>query len=268
MPALGQQTVDLPAIDHLAFTQSGWQRPLLELRQGVAQVARAQLVDSYQQGAGIVLAAAVMGAGHEGIGGFLQVGVFAQDRLDMHIAQAGPHAVAEQHEALAFVQIAFQIVHQQLLVQPQRALEHVLHAGLVPHMVFTQALQLVVLPAVHPAVADVGEGEASPAQHQGAEGGEQRLAIALGAQPAVLRHQQTVQGLGHAPGGGRGVVVEGQGLQAGACCQAAVGALADAVGQRAQVAFAGCQFGCRGDQAHGILVFRARACGAGLGEAQ
>jgi hypothetical protein len=95
-----------------------------------------------------------------------------------------------------------------------------------------------VQPAIHPAVTDVGQGEALPAKHQGTEGGQQRLAAAIGLQPAILREQQAVQRLGHAPGLRRGVVVQGQGLQGRARGQAAVGALADTVGDGAQIALA------------------------------
>ncbi|MNM79574.1 hypothetical protein D3C81_915100 [compost metagenome] len=155
-----------------------------------------------------------------------------------------------------------------MLVQAQSSLEHVLHARLVPDVIFADALQLPCRPAVDPAVADMRQGEASPAQHQGAEGGQQRLAAAVSAQPAVLRQQQAVQGLGHAPGGRRGVVVQGQRLQARPRRQATVGALADTIGESEQVAFAGGQFRVGGHQAQGVLVFLPGAAGAGLGKAQ
>ena len=90
----------------------------------------------------------------------------------------------------------------------------------------------------------------------------------MGAQPAVLRQQQPVEGLGHAPGGRRGVVVQRQRLEAGPRRQAAVGAVADTVGEGEQVALAGGQFRRGGDQAQGVLVLLPRSGGAGLGEAQ
>jgi len=142
-----------------------------------------------------------------------------------------------------------------------------LHAGLVPDVVFTQALQAPGVPAIGPAIAHVGQGETAPAQHQGAQCGQQRLA-ALGTQPAILCQQQAVEGLGHAPGSGRRVVIHGQRLQAGASGEATVGALTDAIGKGEQVALAGGQLRRRRDQAQGILVLHAWPGGAGLGEAE
>ncbi len=46
-----------------------------------------------------------------------------------------------------------------MLVQSQRALEYVLHVRLFPDMVLTDSLQLVGVPAIHPAIADVGQRE-------------------------------------------------------------------------------------------------------------
>ncbi|MNP87237.1 hypothetical protein D3C76_1879940 [compost metagenome] len=62
-----------------------------------------------------------------------------------------------------------------------------LHARLLPDVVLADALQLLGVPAIHPAIADVGQGEALSAQHQRTDGGEQRQAATVGLQPAVLR---------------------------------------------------------------------------------
>jgi len=50
-----------------------------------------------------------------------------------------------------------------VLVQPQRALEHVLHVRLFPDVVLAETFQLGAVPAVGAAIADMGEGEASAA---------------------------------------------------------------------------------------------------------
>ncbi len=155
-----------------------------------------------------------------------------------------------------------------MLVQTERALEHVLHARLFPHMVFADALQLAVQPAIHPAIADMREGETLAAKHQCTQGGQQRLAAAVGLQPAILRQQQTLERLGHAPGLRRGVVVQRQRLQGRARSQAAIGALADAIGDGAQVTFTRRQLCHGGDDAQGVLVFGPRANGAGLRDTQ
>jgi len=73
-----------------------------------------------------------------------------------------------------------------MLIQAKGTLEHMLHARLFPHMVFADALQLAVQPAICPAIADMGQGEALAAKDQGAEGGQQRLTSPIGLQPAVL----------------------------------------------------------------------------------
>ena len=154
-----------------------------------------------------------------------------------------------------------------MLIQAHGALEHMLHARLLPHVFFAEALQLAIEPAIHPAITHMGQGETLAAKHQSAQGSQQRLAAAVGLQPAILCYQQAFQRLGHAPGLRRGVVVQGQGLQGRTSSQSAIGALADAVGDGAQVAFAGGQLRGRRNQAQGVLVFLPRAGGAGLGEA-
>ncbi|MNQ45165.1 hypothetical protein D3C85_589410 [compost metagenome] len=194
--------------------------------------------------------------------------LFAQHGAYLGVAERDPDAVAEQQKTFALAQLTFQVIDHQVLIQAQRTFEYMLHTGLVPDVVFADALQLPGMPAIDPAVANVGEGKALAAQDQGAEGRQQRLAAAIGLQPAILCQQQAVQRLGHAPGFRGRVVIQGQGLQARARGQATVGALADAVRQGEQIAFAGSEGRRRCDQAQGVLVFWARAGGAGLGVAQ
>ncbi|MNN26584.1 hypothetical protein D3C81_1400920 [compost metagenome] len=114
----------------------------------------------------------------------------------------------------------------------------------------------------------MGQREAPAAQHQRRQRGQQRLAAAVGLQPAIVREQQAVQRLRHGPGFRRGVVVDRQRLQCQPRRQATVGALADAIGEGEQVTLAGSQRRRRGGYADGILVFRPRPGGAGLGKAQ
>jgi hypothetical protein len=108
-------------------------------------------------------------------------------------------------------------------------------------MVFAEAFERTAQPAIGAAVADMRQGKAPAAQDQRTQGGEQRLTAAIGLQPAVLRDQYAVQRLGDRPGFWGGVVIQGQGLQGGARREAAVGALAGAIGEGEQVALAGCQ---------------------------
>ncbi|GAB0059497.1 hypothetical protein IBA8401_05210 [Pseudomonas syringae] len=194
----------------------------------------------------------------------VEVVLFAQNRADTCIAQCRPYAVADQQQAFAFTQLAVQVIHDHVLIQAQRTFEHMLHVGLFPDVIFTDAFQRSGVPAVSPAVADMGEGETPATQHQSAEGGQQ----AVGQQPAILRQQQAIKGLRHAPGFRRGVIVEGQRLQGRLRGQCAVGTLADAVGKGEQIALAGRQ--CRDwrDQAHGVLILRSRSAGAELSELQ
>ena len=241
---------------------------MVELGQGVGQGALRQLFDAHQQGAGVVLAAGQMGGTDQGLAGGGGFGFGLQDAANAVVAEHRPDAVADQQETLAFVQLAFQVIHHQVLIQAQGALEHMLHAGLFPDMILGQQLQGVGVPAVGAAVADVGQGKTSPPQHQGGEGGEQRLAATIGLQPAVVGNQQAIKRLRHGPGFRRRVVVQGQGLQGGAGGQAAVGALADAIGEGEQAAFAGGQGRRRRDDAQGILVLGPGAGGRGFTSAQ
>lgn len=191
-----------------------------------------------------------------------------QDMRDVTLGHARPDPVAQQQVAFAFLQLAVEVVHHQVLIQPQGTLEDMLHARLFPDVVFAESLQLGAVPAIGAAVADMRQGEASAAQYQRCERGQQRLVAAVGLQPAVVRHQHTVQRLCDGPGFRRRVVVEGQRLQGRAGRQPAIGALADAVGQCEQIALAGGQRRGRRDDAQRILVFRPRAGGAGLAVTQ
>ena len=74
-----------------------------------------------------------------------------------------------------------------MLIQAQGTLEHMLHALLFPDVILADPLQVIGVPAIDPAIADMGEGEASAPQHQGADGSEQRLPATVGLQPAILR---------------------------------------------------------------------------------
>ncbi|MNJ41891.1 hypothetical protein D3C77_368330 [compost metagenome] len=67
-----------------------------------------------------------------------------------------------------------------MLIKPERALQDVLHARLVPDVIFADALQLPGGPAIDPAVANMGQGEAPTTQYQRTEGSQQRLATAVG----------------------------------------------------------------------------------------
>ncbi|MNS84905.1 hypothetical protein D3C72_1187500 [compost metagenome] len=164
--------VNGPAIDHLTVAQGCRQRPLLQLRQGVAEVVCAQPIDAHQQCTGVVLAAAEMGGADQGLRRILQVNLFAQYCPDLRFTQAGPDTIAQQDKTLAGPQVAFQVVNLQVLIKTQRALEHMLHARLIPYMIFADALQLPGGPAIDPAVADMRQGEASATEYQGAQGGQ------------------------------------------------------------------------------------------------
>ncbi len=255
---------DFPALECLIGLERGWQRPLLQLQQRVPQIILAERVDLNQQGAGIVLTAGQVRRADQGFHRRVEVVLFAQNRANARIAQRRPDPVADQQQALAFTQFAVQVIHDHVLIQAQRTLEYMLHVGLFPDVIFTDAFERPGLPAINPAVADMGEGEAPTAQYQSAEGGQQ----AVGQQPAILRQQQAIKGLRHAPGFRRGVIVEGQRLEGGLRGQCAVGTLADAVGKGEQIAFAGRQRRDWRDQAHGVLILRSRSAGAELRELQ
>ena len=209
-----------------------------------------------------------MGGADQRARGGAEIGFITQDGADAGVGQHAPDAVADQQETIAQGEFVVAIVHHQMLIQPQRALEHVLHARLFPDVILAESIKGAVAPAIDPAIADMGEGEAAAAQDHATERGQQRLAVAASLQPAVLRHQQAFQGLGGGPGFRCRVVVERQCLQCRPRSQATVGALADAVGDGEQIALARRQQRCRGDHADGVLVLLARAGAAGFAEAQ
>ena len=203
---------------------------MLQLRQGVADGAFPQGVDPHQQSAGIVLTACPMRGIHQRAGGALQVGKITQQGGYGGIAQGRPYTVTKQHKGLALLQFTVQKIHHQILIQPQRPLEHMLHTRLVPDVIFADAPQGPGVPAVDPAITHMGQRKTPAAHDHSTYRGQQRLPAAIGAQPAILREQQTLQCLGDAPGFWCGVVVQRQCLQRRTGGQAAIGALADAIG--------------------------------------
>lgn len=54
-------------------------------------------------------------------------------------------------------------------------------------------VRLVVQPAIYPAIADMRQRKALAAKHQALEGGQQRLAAAIGLQPAIPVRGQTLE---------------------------------------------------------------------------
>ncbi|MNE68763.1 hypothetical protein D3C80_1644410 [compost metagenome] len=97
------------------------------------------------------------------LGGSGEVLLILENALDTLVAEYGPDAIADQHESLAFRQLTVQVVHHQVLIQAERALEHVLHAGLFPDMVLAEAKQLLAVPAIGATVPHVGQGETASA---------------------------------------------------------------------------------------------------------
>ena len=87
---------------------------------------------------------------------------------------------------LTLLQFAFAVIDQHMLIKPQRAAEHMLHAGLLPDMLAGQPFELPGIPAIDPAIADMRQRVTPATQHQRTEGGQQRLPPAMGAQPAIL----------------------------------------------------------------------------------
>ena len=148
------------------------------------------------------------------------------------VIQRRPDAVADNQQLIVQVQGAVAVIDQQMFVQAHGPLEHMVHARMLPDVVLGQLAQLAVAQQVRPAVTDMGKEITTPAQHQRGERGQQGLASAIGAQPAVVGRQQLVQRLRHRPGFRCGVVVQRQRLQRGLGSQCTVGALADAVGHR------------------------------------
>ena len=266
--ALADDPFDLPALEILARFQCGRQRPLLQLNQRITDAGFTQGIDPHQQSAGIVLAAGQVRGIDQGMCGAVQIRLVPQNRGNGRVTQDRPDPVAEQHKAFIEAQFAVEEVQHQVLIKPHRSFEYMLHARLVPDVILADALQLIVMPAVHSAVAHMGQGETPTAHDQCADRGQQGLSTAVGLQPAVLRQQQAIQCLGDAPGFRGGVVIQCQCLQGGTSGQPTVGALADTVGDGEQVTLARRQRRGRGDQPQRILVFFARADGAGFGETQ
>ena len=145
---------------------------MLQLHQRITEGGCAKGVDTHEQRAGIVLAAGQVRGIHQGVDGQFHIRLLAQNRLDTVIAQGCPHTITEQQETFAFTQLAIQKIHHQVLIQAKGALEHMLHARLLPNVILGDALQLAVEPTIHPAIADMRQGKALAAKHQCTQSGE------------------------------------------------------------------------------------------------
>ncbi|MNG24992.1 hypothetical protein D3C84_1097840 [compost metagenome] len=81
-----------------------------------------------------------MGGADQRLGGGAEVLLVLQDALDARVAEHRPDAIADQHETFLRLQFAIQVIHHQVLVEAERALEYVLHAWLFPDMVLAEAV--------------------------------------------------------------------------------------------------------------------------------
>ena len=251
-------------LERLAVAQLRRQRQAGAARQLVGQRALRQRLHPQHQRRQVVLRAGGQRRFAQHAGGALHVEVQVQDLVDALVTQRLPHAVAQQREHVAGVQVAVAEIRHHVLVQPHAALEHVRQRRFLPHVIDGQLRQPPLTEPVDAAVADVGDGVAVAAQHQRRQRRHQRLA--LRAQPAVVRRQQPVQRRRHCPRFRRGVVVGAHRADGGLRRQAAVGTAGDAIGQREQRALAGQEPVLRHAPAQCVLVAFTAAGVAGVAD--
>ena len=154
--------------------------------------------------------------------------------VDAFAAQRLPYAVAAQEKPVFRQQIAIRVIHDQMLIEADRAFEHMTHVGAIPHVILGEQCHFMVAQPVNSRVADVTDGVAVAAQHQQTQGGRHAGAgfvhRALAHDPAVDGGQHAIHRLRHFPGFGRGVVIREQaayrvfgGLAPRACARYAIG---------------------------------------------
>ncbi|MNK96668.1 hypothetical protein D3C87_1169610 [compost metagenome] len=172
MLALTKDCFDVPTLESLPRFQCRRQRPLLQVDQSIANAGFTEGIDPHQQGAGVILAAGQVRGADQRLRGTVQIRLITQDRGNRGVAQNRPDPVAEQDEALIETQFTVEKIQHQMLIQAQRPLEHMLHARLIPDVIFADSLQIIPVPAINPAIADVSQGKPPATQHQSAHSGQ------------------------------------------------------------------------------------------------
>ncbi|MCY1368246.1 hypothetical protein D9M69_552140 [compost metagenome] len=143
------------------------------------------------------------------------------------------HAVCEQHEAVADLQLALQVVHHEVVFDAHGAQQLVFEVGVVDDVVVRELQRFVFAQQVAARIAHMGQGVRLAAQHERGERGQAHggLAAVVGAgEPGVLRADDAVERDGGVPGFGRVVVTAHQAGDGGLRRLAAHAASAHAVG--------------------------------------
>ncbi len=181
-----------------------------------------------------------------------------------------PHAVAHQREHVAGLQFALGIIHQQLLVEADGALEHMAHVRAIPHMIGGELFHLAIAQAVDARVADMRQRVMPAAQHQqrqrGGHAGHRMMAARLRDHPAVERRQHLVQRGGNPERFRRRIVIGQHAAHGHLRGFAPAGIAADAIRHREQHALGGELLAGGRGHAEEILVALAQSGFAGLAE--
>ena len=204
----------LEFIELAAGSQSRRDRELQSVTEQIAPAKVGERVYPHHHRRGIVLAAGAQRGIHQRFGGQLRIAIQIHDLVQPRLFDRFPDAIAANQENIAGFEFPIGIVESKMLIEPDRALEHVLHVGTIPDMVVGE-LRAVALPhAIDAGVADMGKMESRAAQDQcrerGRHAGELTVRRRLRQQPAIHRGEHAVQRQRYLPGVGRRVVVAQQ----------------------------------------------------------
>ena len=230
---VGHQCGDHEAVDRFAHAQAARHRQLPAARHRVFEPPARQPLHAHHERRGVVLRACGQRGTHDGIAGLLRRAL-QRERLDLGCGKRAVHAVGQQHEGVAEMQVALQVVDAHRVVEPHRAGELAAQVGVVERVVLREAPAFVATQQVSAGVAHVRERPGVATQRNGGQRAHGRFGIApvVRREPAVVCTNHAVEHHRGVPRGRRGEIVFDQRHHARLGCHQALPPRGHAVGDR------------------------------------
>ena len=222
---------DHMAVDLFTHLQSRRHRQLAAAHQSVFQARTREAEHANHHHRGVVLRARGQRCLHDGRTGLLRRALTQQGQHVL-LRQAGVHAVGEQHEGVAQVQLALQVVDANGVVLPHRAGQLAAQIGVIKGVILRQPPALRATHQIGPRVAHVGHRPGLAAQGERRQGAHRSTGMApvVSRQPAVLGTDDAIEHHAGVPGGRCAEIVFDHRHHAGLRCHAPPTAGRDAIG--------------------------------------
>ena len=211
---VGHQRGDGVAVQHIAHLHARRHGQLAGADLAVLQPHRGQARNLHDYRCDVVLTARSQCRFHQRLTGDLG-GCGGQQGPQAIGLEHTMHTIGGEHEGVAEVQLALQVVHAHGVIEADRPGELAAEVGMVECMVLGELLQLPAAQQPGPGIANVGECPGLTLQRQRREGGERRAAfvartaatLVVVGEPGVLGADQTVKDDRRFPGGRCGMEV-------------------------------------------------------------